>query len=92
MSDNTYTLDFDLLGSEDMFDEVPGLEDQDPTELSDSEAVNLWLKAYGLIQAGVELVKIDNTGYSPAVTLIIPTDAVTAFEQAYGMPLDEAAS
>jgi hypothetical protein len=84
-----YTVDFETLGSSDMFEDIPGLEDEDPTEMTEQEALAKWLEGKGLDKLGVKVVSTSEDGLTKRVTFDIPTDAKDAFNEAYGLDLDE---
>jgi hypothetical protein len=84
-----YIVDFETLGSSDMFEEIPGLEDEDPTEMTDEESIAKWLEAKGLDKLGVKAVRFEKDGLAPRVEFEIPTSAKEAFSKAYGLNLDE---
>ena len=84
-----YIVDFETLGSSDMFDGIPELEDEDPTEMSEEEALSMWLEAKGLDKLGVKIVETSEEGLTKRVTFDIPAKAKDAFGQAYGLDLDE---
>ena len=84
-----YIVDFETLGSSDMFDGIPELEDEDPTEMTEEEALQKWLEAKGLSTLGVKVVSTSEEGLTKRVTFDIPTKAKEAFGEAYGLDLDE---
>ncbi len=84
-----YTVDFETLGSSDMFEDIPGLEDEDPTEMSEEESLQKWLEGKGLDKLGVKVVGTSKDGPTQRVTFDIPTKAKNAFGEAYGLNLDE---
>jgi hypothetical protein len=84
-----YIVDFETLGSSDMFEDIPGLEDEDPTEMTEEEALQKWLEAKGLDKLGVKVVGASEDGLTKRVTFDIPVSAKDAFGKAYGLDLDE---